>query len=84
MNSSNKDTIMLATIQKKKFTLQSAEMVSAPGILKWAINGYHFERDRQAIIEVMRSWDVDVDILHHLLSGEIEWHEENGNVVFEA
>lgn len=50
----------------KTIRLTSSEFVSAPGMLAWAINGYRFPRDRQNILNVMKSWDGLTDA---------EWHD---------
>lgn len=65
---------MTATATKPTtFALGSSPAVSAPGILKWAMNGYHFKRDRKNLVNVMKSgWDGLTDEQWHgVLSGKI-------------
>jgi ribosome maturation factor RimP len=46
-------------VRKKKprtVALTSNDMISAPGMLRWAMNGYRFQRDRNRMIKVMQAW----------------------------
>lgn len=67
--------------------LGSCEMVSAPGIMAWAINGYAFKRDRKAMINVMKSGWPDAGLTDKewgkVLSREIPYRIEDGKVVIE-
>ena len=42
--------------RKGTVRLLSDAMVSAPGMLRWAMNGYRFREDRSAMIRVMQCW----------------------------
>ena len=46
----------MAKKKPRTVALTSTEGVSAPGILRWAMNGYRFKRDRNALIKVMQAW----------------------------
>jgi hypothetical protein len=35
-------------------------MVNAPGMLRWAQNGFKFKRDRKKMRNVMKSWPADL------------------------
>lgn len=35
-----------------KYILASSPLIHTPGILRWAINGYHFKSDRKNILNV--------------------------------
>jgi hypothetical protein len=35
-----------------EFRLQSTGMFNTPGMLRWAINGYKFKKDRKALLKV--------------------------------
>ena len=72
-----------ATPETKTYTMLSAPMMNAPGVLRWAINGYKFKRDRAAMLRVVKCWEGPSDeVYHRLLMGEIEWREVDGNVEF--
>ena len=61
--------------------LTNAEL-SAPGLLSWAINGYHFKKDRKSILNVMKSWNGPTDDeWHRLLSKEIPYTVNDANEV---
>ena len=46
--------------EPRTFRLASTNMVSAPGILRWAMNGHKFKRDRAKMRNVMKSWETDL------------------------
>ena len=69
----------------KQFRLGSNEMCHAPGILRWAIDGYRIKSQRRKIQNVMMAWPtVTRDIADRLLSGEIEYTIEGETIVFTA
>ena len=71
--------------ETKEYTMLSTPMISAVAILQWAISGYHFKKDRPKLLNVVQSWEgPSKDVYHRLLSGQIEWKEVDGNVVFTA
>ena len=72
--------------EPKQYTMLSTKFASAPSILRFAINGYHFREDRKAMLNIVKSWEgPSDDIYRRLLKGEIEWAvDEDNNVVFTA
>lgn len=67
----------------KQYRLGSAEMISAPGLIKWAINGAHFEKDRANMVNVVAStWGVPPGAAKALLLQEVPYTVENEAVVF--
>lgn len=76
-------------MEKTQFTLPSTALFHTPGLLRWAINGYKFKRDRKKLLRVFtEGFSGDnaptPDVWDKLLKGEIPWKEENECVVFEA
>lgn len=71
---------------KASYTLQSAGFVYAPGVVAWAINGYHFKNNRKAMLRVIiDGWPgVKPEAAKALLSGAIAYRIENDSVCFEA
>ncbi len=66
------------------YQLGSSALVHAPGLIAWAINGYAFPRDRDAILcVVVDTWPT---LANHdarlLLSGECPYRIEGDTVVF--
>lgn len=43
--------------EQRTVRLGSTTMVSAPGILRWAMNGFRFKCDRKKMRDVMKSWE---------------------------
>ena len=67
----------------KQYRLGSAEMVSAPGIVKWAINGAHFESDRETVINVIvQGWSVPRDAAAALVTKQVPYTLDGETVVF--
>lgn len=69
--------------EPREVRLQSAPMINTPGVLRWAINGYKFKRDRKKLLRVFvegygGEHAPPADIYDKLLKGEIEWKEEPG------
>jgi hypothetical protein len=69
---------------KKTYRLGSSEMVHTPGIVRWAINGYHFKEDRPALMNVLRGWNLPDPAIDALLSGKASYAVEGDVVVFTA
>jgi hypothetical protein len=68
---------------KKQYRLGSAEMVSAPGMVAWAINGAKFVKDRPAMIDVITSaWDVPPEAAMALVMELVPYTIEGETVVF--
>jgi len=67
----------------KQYRLGSAEFVSAPGLVRWAINGAAFEDDRPAMINVVAStWNVPPEAAKALLLQQVPYSVEGETVVF--
>lgn len=66
------------------YRLGSNELVHAPGVVAWAINGYHFKRDRAVLRRVIvDGWPgVPDHAAHQLLSGAAPHHVDGDTVVF--
>lgn len=67
------------------YRLGSNELVHAPGVVAWAINGYAFKRDRAVLRRVIvDGWPGVPDaVAHQLLSGSIP-HSIEGDAVVVA
>lgn len=69
-------------MQAKTYRLGSSEMVYAPGMIAWAINGYAFEKDRKVLLSlVSETWSLPEATAHRLLSREITYTIEGEAVV---
>ena len=66
----------------KTVRLASTTMVNAPGILRWAQNGFKFKRDRKRMRDVMKSWEAGLTDKQWdgVLAGTIP-HTVEGDVV---
>lgn len=65
------------------YRLGSAEMVYAPGLIKWAINGAKFEADRPAMIDVITAtWSIPPEAAMALVMERVPFTVENEAVVF--
>ena len=74
----------LLQINLVKVELPSAPMVNTPGLLKWAINGYHFPKDRKAMIRVfVDGYGLTKQCVIDLLSGKTPHTVEGNSVWFE-
>jgi hypothetical protein len=68
----------------KQYRLASAEFVSAPGLVKWAINGAAFKKDRAAMVNIIaKTWGVPTDAAVALLTQQVPYTIENETVVFD-
>ena len=76
----------------REYRLGSSPMINTPGILRWAISGYHFKRDRKKLLRVFTTGYVgsaenpapSAEVFDRLLKGEIPWTQEGETVVFQA
>lgn len=67
------------------YRLTSSPMISAPGVVRWAINGYAFKRDRKVMIQVIvDGWHVPEAAAKALLSKRVPYTVEGDAVVFTA
>lgn len=66
------------------YRLGSNELIHAPGVVAWAINGYHFKRDRAVLRRVIvDGWPgVPDHAAHQLLSGAAPHHVDGDTVIF--
>jgi hypothetical protein len=69
-----------------KIRIKSTDMVNAPGMLRWCINGYRFETDRAAMLDIACALmpGVSTDVVTLVLKGEIAWNQVNETVEFEV
>lgn len=67
------------------YRLGSSPAVHAPGLIAWAINGYHFPRDRALMCKVVtETWSIPPEAADALLSKRAAFTVENATVVFQA
>lgn len=64
------------------YRLASAPHVYTPGIVRWAINGYHFKKDRAVLVKVLAGWNLPKSAIHALLSKAVPYTVEGETVVF--
>jgi len=58
-------------------------MISAPGIVRWAINGAKFERDLPAMVRVISDgWGVPYSHAEAMLKGDVPHTIEGETVIF--
>jgi hypothetical protein len=68
---------------KKQYRLGSTEIISAPGMVRWAMNGAHFEKDRAQMVNVIsNTWGVPEDATTALLLQQVPYTVEDEAVVF--
>lgn len=67
------------------FRLQSAPMLNAPGMVRWAQNGYHFAKDREVLKKVfVEGWKLPAMAADALLSGKVSFTvDADQSVVFQ-
>ena len=71
--------------QMTTYRLGSAPMIHTPGMVRWAINGYHFKADRKYLTNVFTSgWGIPREAAQALLSGKVPYTVEGETVVFEV
>ena len=71
------------------YRLGSSGMVNSHGLVRWAINGYHFPKDRKTLVKVIaESWHIPAEAATALLSKTVpftvEGTDEMPVVVFEV
>lgn len=66
------------------YRLGSSAMIHTPGILAWAINGYHFDADRPQLLKVLSEGfpTVPQDAFDSLLRGATPYRVEDETVIF--
>ena len=67
-----------------EYRLGSSSLVHTPGLIAWAINGYHFEEDRPQLLGVIAATypDVPRKALEQVLLRKIDYRVEGETVVF--
>jgi hypothetical protein len=69
----------------KTYRLGSNNAIFAPAIVRWAVNGAKFEKDRAAMARVIsQGWNVPRDAALALVTGQVPYTIENETVVFAA
>lgn len=68
------------------YKLRASSMVYTPGLLRWAMNGYHFEKDRAYIRSVFtKGWGLPDEAAGALLSGAVPYTVlDDDTVVFDV
>jgi hypothetical protein len=75
---------MAKSRELKEVRLLSSEMVHTPGLIAWAINGYHFPKDRSALRKVIGdTYQLTRACVDDLLSGRVSHRVEGNSVIFE-
>lgn len=67
------------------YRLGSSSLCCTPGIIRWAINGYKFEKDRDTLRRVVtETWGIPDDAADALLSGDVDYtvDDETETVIF--
>lgn len=60
----------------KHYTLQSSPAVCAPGLIRWAINGAKFKRDRKLMIKIVAdTWSLPTEAAEALLTQKVPFAE---------
>jgi hypothetical protein len=68
----------------RQVALQSNKMIYTPGILRWAINGYKFNKDRKNLRKVfVDGFNLPDKVVHRLLTGDIPHKIVGSEVHFE-
>jgi hypothetical protein len=74
----------MATAELVQVRLTSTPMIHTPGILRWAINGYKFKKDRKALRKVFTDgYNLTDKAADDLLSERIPHAIEGDAVTFE-
>lgn len=69
----------------KTYRLGSCPSVYAPGVIRWAINGYAFKRDQKIMLKfVMTGWNIPEAAATALLSKAVPYTVDDDVVVFMA
>ena len=67
----------------KTYRLGSSEMIHAPSLIEWAINGAHFGNDRPHIVRMItQGWGVPADAAEALVTKKVPYKIEGETVVF--
>ncbi len=70
-----------------RLTLESSSFASTPGLLRWAMNGYKFKKDRKVLrrvfVEGFPHPHFTHKVVHRLLSGKLPHKIEGESVIIE-
>jgi hypothetical protein len=81
----------MTVAEKQEVRLSSNSLFHTPGVLRWAISGYKFKKDRKKLRNIfvegfphprlsLEEWG---EVIHRLLMGEISYKVIGEAVVFE-
>lgn len=80
-----KTKIKKSKAELKEYRLGSNPGISAPGTVRWAINGYKFPKDRKVVLAVVMAWPIPKAAAIKLLTEEVPYKvTEDEVVVFTA
>lgn len=69
----------------KRYKLQSAEFVYAPGLIAWAINGAKFPKDRDQMAKVISAtWNLTAEIGMGIVMETIPYTIDGETVIIEV
>jgi hypothetical protein len=69
----------------KTYRLGSSEAIFAPGMVRWAINGAKFAKDRAAMVRaISQGWNIPHDAALALVTGKAPFTIDGETVVFEV
>ena len=70
-----------------RLTLESSSFANTPGLLRWAMNGYKFKKDRKVLrrvfVEGFPHPQFTHRVVHDLLCGKLPHTIDGGNVVID-
>lgn len=66
------------------YRLGSSPLIHTPGVIAWAINGFHFEADRAVLREIVTGMfpQVPAEAIEQLLTKAVPYTVEAETVVF--
>lgn len=71
--------------QPTTYRMGSSALIHTPGIVRWAINGYSFPRDRNVMLKVIREgYGIPTPAARALLSQAVPYTVEGDTVTFTA
>ncbi len=69
--------------QPTTYRLASSGLIHTPGIVRWAMNGYRFPRDRNVMLKIIREgYGIPTPAAKALLSGAAPFTVEGETVIF--
>lgn len=68
-----------------KYKLLSSPGVYTPGLIAWAINGYHFDKDKPEILMLIhKTYRLPMEAAWALLNKKVDYTIEDEAVIFEV